>query len=103
MFTECVVDELDAGQTMVSVGPAPIVNGMTPPFTALVMASFRKERLTMHRGVGVLSGVVGVVLVGHPGADVADARLPGIGLCLAATLSYGLAAPDTRGRRSIGS
>ena len=50
LFTEYVVDELDAGQTMVSVGPASIVNGMTPPSIALVMASFREERLTMHRG-----------------------------------------------------
>ena len=83
---------LNAGQTMVSVGLASIVNGMTPLFTALVMASFRDERLTMHRVVGVVLGVVGVVLIAHPGADMEGARLLGIGLCLAATLSYGFAA-----------
>ena len=83
---------LNAGQTMVSVGLASIINGMTPLFTALVMASFREERLTMYRAVGVLLGVAGVVLISRPDADMTDARLLGIGLCLAATLSYGFAA-----------
>ena len=83
---------LNAGQTMVSVGLASIINGMTPLFTALVMASFREERLTIYRVVGVLLGVAGVVLISRPDADMADAQLLGIGLCLAATLSYGFAA-----------
>ena len=83
---------LNAGQTMVSVGLASIINGMTPLFTALVMASFREERLTAYRVVGVLLGVAGVVLISRPDADMVDARLLGIGLCLAATLSYGFAA-----------
>ena len=91
---------LNAGQTMVSVGLASIINGMTPLFTALVMASFREERLTMYRAVGVLLGVAGVVLISRPDADMADARLLGIGLCLAATLSYGFAA--LWGRRHLG-
>ena len=60
---------LNAGQTMVSVGLASIINGMTPLFTALVMASFREERLTMYRVVGVLLGVAGVVLISRPDAD----------------------------------
>ncbi len=83
---------LNAGQTMVSVALASIINGLTPLFTALVMASFREERLTMYRVVGVLLGVAGVVLISRPDADMADARLLGIGLCVAATLSYGFAA-----------
>ena len=83
---------LTAGQTMVSVGLAAIINGMTPLFTALVMASFREERLTALRAVGVLLGVAGVILISRLDAAVADARLLGIGLCLAATLSYGFAA-----------
>ena len=48
--------------------------------------------MTMYRVVGVLLGVAGVVLISRPDADMADARLLGIGLCLAATLSYGFAA-----------
>ena len=77
---------------MVSVGLASIINGMTPLFTALVMASFREERLTIYRVVGVLLGVAGVVLISRPDAAMADAQLLGIGLCLAAALSYGFAA-----------
>ena len=83
---------LNAGQTMVSVGLASIVNAMTPLFTALVMASFREERLTTHRALGVFLGIVGVVVIAGPDALSADARLAGIGLCLAAALSYGFAA-----------
>ena len=82
---------LNAGQTMVSVGLASIINGMTPLFTVLVMTSFREERLTTHRIVGVLLGIAGVILISQPDAAMADARLLGIGLCLAATLSYGFA------------
>ena len=50
---------LNAGQTMVSVGLASIINGTTPLFTALVMASFHAERLTSTRVAGVLLGVAG--------------------------------------------
>ena len=83
---------LNAGQTMVSVGLASIMNAMTPLFTALVMASFREERLTANRAIGVLLGVVGVAAIARPDALPADARLLGIGLCLSAALSYGFAA-----------
>ncbi len=83
---------LNAGQTIVGVGLTAIMNAMTPLFTALVMASFREERLTAHRVVGVLLGVVGVVLISRPDAAVTDARLLGIGLCLSGALSYGFAA-----------
>ena len=83
---------LNAGQTMVSVGLASIMNAMTPLFTALVMASFREERLTTYRVIGVLLGVAGVAVISRPGALSADARLLGIGLCLSGALSYGFAA-----------
>ena len=83
---------LNAGQTMVSVGLASIMNAMTPLFTALVMASFREERLTATRAIGVLLGVAGVAVIARPGALAGDARLLGIGLCLSAALSYGFAA-----------
>ena len=83
---------LNAGQTMVSVGLASIMNAMTPLFTALVMASFREERLTANRVIGVLLGIVGVGIISRPDALSADARLLGIGLCLSGALSYGFAA-----------
>ena len=77
---------------MVSVGLASIMNAMTPLFTAPVMASFREERLTTHRAIGVLLGIGGVVIISRPDALSADARLLGIGLCLSGALSYGFAA-----------
>ncbi len=83
---------LNAGQTMVSVGLASIMNAMTPLFTALVMASFREERLSAYRATGVLLGIVGVAVIARPDALSEDARLVGIGLCLSAALSYGFAA-----------
>lgn len=83
---------LNAGQTMVSVGLASIMNAMTPLFTALVMASFREERLTGNRVVGVLLGIIGVAVIAQPDAFSPGARLLGIGLCLSGALSYGFAA-----------
>lgn len=80
------------GQTQIAVGLSSIINAMTPLFTVLVMASFKEERLTFYRILGVLLGVVGVaVLHGIDGA-VDGAQTFGIGVCLAAALSYGFAA-----------
>ena len=83
---------LNAGQTMVSVGLASIMNGMTPLFTALVMASFREERLTSVRVIGVLLSIAGVAIISLPDVAAADARILGIGLCLGGAVSYGFAA-----------
>lgn len=83
---------ITAGQKEVTVGLAAIINAMTPLFTVLVMAAFREERLTILRVLGVVLGVVGVAVLrgfdvsGNPGQTI------GIGLCLAATLSYGFSA-----------
>ncbi len=81
----------NAGETMVGVGLASIMNAMMPLFTALVMAPFREERLTTNRVVGVLIGVVGVAVIVWSDALSKDARLLGIGLCLSGALSYGFA------------
>ncbi len=81
-----------AGQTLITVGLASIINAMTPLFTVVVMASFREERLSVNRVIGVLLGVAGVaVLRGFDGASGFDQTL-GIGLCLAGALSYAFAA-----------
>ncbi len=82
---------LNAGQTMVSVGLASIMNAMTPLFTALVMASFREERLTTSRVIGVLLGVAGVAVIARPDTFSPDGRILGMGLCLSGALSYGFA------------
>ena len=83
---------LNMGQTMISVGLASIINAMTPLFTVLVMASFREERLTTYRLAGVLFGVAGVMQISWPDMILGNARLLGIGLCLAGAFSYAFAA-----------
>ena len=65
---------------------------MTPLFTVLVMASFREERLSMNRVLGVLVGIGGVAVICRPVALDGELRLLGIGLCLSAALSYGFSA-----------
>jgi drug/metabolite transporter (DMT)-like permease len=81
-----------AGQTQITVGLASIINAMTPLFTIVVMASFQHERLTLYRVIGVLLGVVGVAVLRGFDGPIDRTQTLGIGLCLAAALSYGLAA-----------
>jgi drug/metabolite transporter (DMT)-like permease len=81
-----------AGQTQITVGLASIINAMTPLFTVLVMASFKEERLTLYRVIGVLLGVAGVAVLRGIDGPIGGSQTVGIGLCLAAALSYGFAA-----------
>lgn len=81
-----------AGQLHITVGLSSIINAMTPLFTVLVMASFKKERLTLYRVIGVLLGVLGVAVLRGVDGPVSASQTLGIGLCLAAALSYGFAA-----------
>jgi len=81
-----------AGQLHISVGLSSIINAMTPLFTVLVMASFKEERLTTYRLIGVLLGLLGVAVLRGFSGPVEAAQTLGIGLCLAAALSYGFAA-----------
>ncbi len=83
---------LNMGQTIVSVGLVSIINAITPLFTALVMASFKEERLTVYRLIGVLFGVLGVVQISLPDLAYGSTRIVGIGLCMAGSLSYAFAA-----------
>jgi len=86
------------GQTYITVGLTSIINAMTPLFTVIVMASFREERLTTVRITGVLLGVGGVAIIqGFDGVLNAGQTI-GIGLCLAAALSYGFSALWARRR-----
>ncbi|MEP0340087.1 MAG: DMT family transporter [Alphaproteobacteria bacterium] len=87
------------GQTQVTVGLASIINAMTPLFTVLVMAGFGGERLTALRVAGVVLGILGVAVLRGGGPADAGQTL-GIGLCLAATVSYSFA--GLWGRRHLG-
>ncbi len=83
---------LNTGQIMVSVGLASIINALTPLFTALVMAFFKEEKLTVYRVIGVLLGVLGVVQISLPDMAHGGMRMAGIGFCMAGAFSYAFAA-----------
>jgi drug/metabolite transporter (DMT)-like permease len=80
------------GQTFVSSGLASILNATTPLFTVVVMALAGEERLFARRVAGVIAGLIGVIILrGGVVVEMAGQRI-GILLCLAAALSYGVAA-----------
>ena len=81
-----------AGQSLITVGLASIINAMTPLFTVLVMASFREEALTLNRVIGVLLGVLGVAVLRGFDGPIGGTQTLGILLCMAGALSYGFAA-----------
>lgn len=91
------------GETRISSGLASILNATTPVFTVIVAHFFTtNEKLTIHRCLGVVIGVLGVaVLMGHTAiADLGSGDLLGEVLCLLAALSYGLS--SVYGRRFRG-
>ena len=81
-----------SGQTYIPSGLASILNATTPLFTVLVMAAAGEEKLIVRRVAGVLVGLVGVVILRGSGLGFDRGQGPGILLCLAAALSYGISA-----------
>jgi drug/metabolite transporter (DMT)-like permease len=80
------------GQTTIASGLASILNATTPLFTVIVMAVSGEERLSPQRVAGVTIGLIGVIVLrGGLDLDLAG-QGTGIALCLAAALSYGVAA-----------
>jgi drug/metabolite transporter (DMT)-like permease len=98
------------GQTYIPSGLASILNATTPLFTVLVMAAAGDEKLHARRVVGIVTGLIGVIIL-H-GQDVHGQDLHGqdpgfqsgegvgILLCLAAAFSYGLSALYARRKLS---
>jgi len=76
-----------------SVSLAAILNSTTPLFTALVAAAWGSERLTGHKIVGVLLGVIGVgVLVGGAPLTLDRGILMAVLASLLAAFFYGMGA-----------
>jgi len=80
------------GQTQIAVGLSSIINATTPLFTVIIMAAFGDERLTSHRIIGVIMGILGVAVLRGVDQPIGGSQTLGIGLCLGAALSYGFAA-----------
>jgi drug/metabolite transporter (DMT)-like permease len=76
----------------ISSGLAGIYNGTTPLFTmVLAMAFLSAEPATLARGIGLLVGFAGVVVVLAPWQGSEGSSLAGQVACLAAAASYGVA------------
>src|SRR6266851_5745377 len=103
------------GQTYIPSGLASILNATTPLFTVLVMAAAGDEKLHPRRVAGVVTGLIGVIILHGQdlhgqdllgtdlhGQDLGIQAGEGIGilLCLAAAFSYGLAALYARRKLS---
>ena len=81
-----------SGQMYISSGLASILNATTPLFTVAVMAAAGEEKLIARRVAGVIVGLVGVAILRGGGLGFASGQGVGVLLCLAAALSYGIAA-----------
>ncbi len=98
------------GQTYIPSGLASILNATTPLFTVLVMAAAGDEKLHARRVVGVVTGLIGVIILhgqdvhgqDRHGQDPGFQSGEGVGilLCLAAAFSYGLSALYARRKLS---
>jgi drug/metabolite transporter (DMT)-like permease len=93
------------GQTYIPSGLASILNATTPLFTVVVMAAAGDEKLHARRVVGVVTGLVGVIILHGQdvyGQDPGFQSGEGVGilLCLAAAFSYGLSALYARRKLS---
>ncbi|HTF74202.1 MAG TPA: DMT family transporter [Bradyrhizobium sp.] len=93
------------GQTYIPSGLASILNATTPLFTVLVMAAAGDEKLHARRVVGIVTGLIGVIILHGQDAHGQDPGFQsgegvGILLCLAAAFSYGLSALYARRKLS---
>ena len=98
------------GQTYIPSGLASILNATTPLFTVMVMAAAGDEKLHARRVVGIVTGLIGVIILhgqdvhgqGVQGQDLGFQSGEGVGilLCLAAAFSYGLSALYARRKLS---
>jgi drug/metabolite transporter (DMT)-like permease len=88
------------GQTYIPSGLASILNATTPLFTVVVMAAAGDEKLFARRVAGVLTGLMGVIILHGRDLGFKAGEGTGILLCLAAAFSYGLSALYARRRLS---
>src|SRR2546430_1503672 len=88
------------GQTYIPSGLASILNATTPLFTVLVMAAAGDEKLHVRRVAGVVTGLIGVIILHGQNLGFQSGEGIGILLCLAAAFSYGLAALYSRRKLS---
>lgn len=85
------------GQEHVSSTLAAIINAATPLVTLLVVLfAFPEEKPTLSRGLGLLTGFVGILIVLGIWRALPEGEVGGIAACLAAIACYGIAFPYAR-------
>lgn len=92
------------GETRISSGLASILNATTPIFAVLVAHALTgNEKLSWGKGVGVLCGLAGVVVLVGPGvlSGLGRGDLVGEAACLIASLSYAFAGVYGRRFKSV--
>jgi drug/metabolite transporter (DMT)-like permease len=76
----------------VNASMAAILNSLAPLFAALILWIWKKERLSPRKWAGILMGIAGVVLLaGWSPVSLTWEVLISIGLCVIATICYGIA------------
>ena len=76
----------------VSSSLAGVINATTPLWTVLIAVAARADtRLTPRRGLGVLLGFLGVLVVFEPWNATTGGAVGGVLACLGAAMSYGFA------------
>jgi drug/metabolite transporter (DMT)-like permease len=88
------------GQTYIPSGLASILNATTPLFTVVVMVAAGDEKLYARRVAGVVTGLIGVIILHGQELGFQTGEGIGIPLCLAAAFSYGLSALYARRKLS---
>ena len=89
------------GQSQIESGLASILNATTPIFTMVLAHIFtRDEKLGWRKGIGVVLGFAGVVILFAGGSFVSTAAMLGQFACVGAALSYGFS--GIFGRRFAG-
>jgi drug/metabolite transporter (DMT)-like permease len=81
------------GQHHIASGLASVINATTPMFAAIFMAMFAMEALTLRKGIALIIGIIGVIVLKGGNFGNLGPQSLGIFAVMIASLFYGLSAP----------
>ncbi|MFN5936981.1 MAG: DMT family transporter [Sphingobacteriales bacterium] len=77
-------------ETKIDSGLASVLNALTPLFTLIIGAFFFQSKLALHKWIGVLIGMVGLILLLTAGKELRFNHIGFAGLITIATICYGI-------------
>lgn len=77
-------------ETKIDSGLASVLNALTPLFTLIIGALFFNSILAIHRWIGVLIGMIGLILLLTAGKELRFDHIGFAGLITIATICYGI-------------